>query len=86
MAQTKALAEYIQCLVDSQQKTNRASDRSTYNLLLAGAATIFAKMELNSSFDDAIQAHERLLGNTWIEEKEASDAVYEKWSAFKKSV
>ena len=65
----KELAAYILKLNEAAQSTKRAEDRPLYERYLASAAVILALVESgaeNNIVKEAVQAHERLWGNTWL--------------------
>ncbi len=67
---SKELALHIEDLRAGLENTNRAEDRSKFSSLLAHAAILLAKVELEaprSEVFEAIDTFERLWGHTWVE-------------------
>ncbi len=84
----KEFAQYIADLEFGSQNTKSSEDRPIYQSYLADAAYILAQIVLGISKEDLfklINSHERLRGNTWLQ-----DPVFEKaansYSEFKKNV
>ncbi len=67
---SKELALHIEDLRAGLENTHTAEDRSKFISLLAYAAMLLAKVELDapkSEIFDAIDTFERLWGHTWVE-------------------
>ena len=78
------LAEYI--ITVSTIDIHRAEDRNTLSLYLVDLATMLAKIELDIPIKDAIDSHERLLGHTWLKDKDSHEILYKKWTNFKNTI
>ena len=69
---TIALSEYILLLSNSASETKFAADRPTYQLLLANAAVLLAIVVRgadHSQIENAVNRHERLWGNTFLQDE-----------------
>jgi hypothetical protein len=67
---SKELALHIEDLRAGLENTHQAEDRSKFISLLAYAAILLAKIELEapkSEIFDAIDTFDRLWGQTWVE-------------------
>ena len=69
---TSELANYVLALHKAAASTRRTEDRVLYEKYLADAAVLLALAETNATQDDirkAVNTHERLWGNTWLQDE-----------------
>lgn len=82
-SQITALSRFItevQCL---QNESHNAGDRRIYDMYLAQAGIILAKVTQDRGVGDDIDTMERTFGNTWLEDGEAYAKAYSTWDEFK---
>jgi hypothetical protein len=82
-AQISALSRFILEVKRLQDETHYAEDRRIYEMYLAQAAIILAKVADNRGVGDEISTMERLFGNTWIKDATAYTNAYSAWDDFK---
>lgn len=82
------LADYILKLQRAYEETRQAEDRTLYERYLADAGVLLALVETDADTDTihaAMASHERLWGNTWLQ-----DDVYrvpsEAWENLKRKM
>ena len=85
MPMNEDFAKYIEDLHFCAANTHRAEDRELYSKYLAASAYILAELVLGANKNrvlELIKDHERLWGNTWLQ-----DPIYERasksYNAFK---
>jgi hypothetical protein len=76
------LATYILALQAAAEATRFASDRPLYQMYLAEAAVLLARVIEGASVSELLpflRGHERTRGQTWIQggERDAADAAWE---------
>jgi hypothetical protein len=68
---TLVLARYVEALRAAANTTKRAEDRGKYTSLLADAAVLLAQSVQavpSAKLAEAVQHHERLRGQLWLED------------------
>lgn len=82
-AQISALSRFILEVKRQQDEAHYAEDRRIYEMYLAQAAIILAKVAEQQGIGDDISTMERLFGNTWIKDSSAYTKAYAAWDDFK---
>lgn len=78
-----ALSRFIMEVKRLQGETHEAEDRRIYEMYLAQAGVILAKVTQNRGVGDDIDTMERLFGNTWLKDGDAYARAYSTWDEFK---
>jgi hypothetical protein len=82
------LADYILKLQRAYEKTRQAEDRTLYQRYLAEAGVLLALVETDADhaiISAAVESHERLWGNTWLQD-DAYRVPSEAWGSVKRKM
>ena len=82
-SQTIALSRFILEVQRLLIETHEANDRHIYDMYLAQAGVILAKVIQSQGIGTDIDSMERLFGNTWLKDDKAYARAYSAWDEFK---
>lgn len=81
---SSALSRFVSETKHLMDATHEAEDRRIYEMYLAYAGVILAKVIQEQGVGNEISSMERLFGNTWLKDGDAYSKLYATWDEFKR--